>query len=34
MLQRIFGYKDSEVQNAPFQNQNTRMIQMQKSTEF
>jgi len=30
MLQCICGYKDSEVQTAPFWNQNTRMIQMQK----
>jgi len=34
MLQRICGYKDSEVKSVPFRNQNTGIIQMQKSTEF
>jgi hypothetical protein len=31
MLQCICGYKDSEVQSAPFQNQNIRMAQVPKS---
>jgi len=34
MLQHVCGYKDSEVWSVPFRNRNTRIIQMQKSTEF